>query len=186
MRIWLRKFTPDHTAVHTSRWFAPFRTTLLHPRLWHLNRRSAAGGVAVGLFCGLLPPPFQMLSAAACAVVFRINLPLAIVTTLYTNPLTFIPLYVFAYWLGSLIVGADGRFVPPPEFDMTHLGVWLQASIDWLGQLGLPLVVGVLLLASLFAALGYLGMRVTWRLYLLKKLSQRKAIHHRSRDIPQP
>ena len=93
MRKHLRKFLPDHEAIRANRWLAPFENTLLHPRLWHLNRHSAAGGVAVGLFCGLIPGPFQMLGAAIGAVAFRVNLPLALLTTLYTNPLTIVPLY---------------------------------------------------------------------------------------------
>ncbi|TXG86944.1 MAG: DUF2062 domain-containing protein, partial [Rhodocyclaceae bacterium] len=52
MRKQLRRFLPDHQAVHGNRWLAPFANTLLHPRLWHLNRHSAAGAVATGLFCG--------------------------------------------------------------------------------------------------------------------------------------
>lgn len=174
MRNWLRKFTPDHAAVHDNRWLYPFRNTLLHPRLWHLNRHSAAGAVAAGLFCGLIPGPFQMLGAAICAVVFRINLPLAIFTTLYTNPLTFVPLYVLAYWLGRLVVGGDAVFVPPPEFDLSALGAWLAASVAWLGHLGLPLVVGVLLLASLFAVAGYVGVRVAWRIWLVRSWHRRR------------
>jgi len=114
MRNWLKKYMPDHSTVSDNRWLAPFRNTLLHPRLWHINRRSTAGGVAAGLFCGLLPAPFQMVSAAACAVVFRINLPLAILTTLYTNPFTIVPLYMIAYGLGSLMIGSDDPFIAPP------------------------------------------------------------------------
>ena len=47
MRKHLRKFLPDHEAIRANRWLAPFENTLLHPRLWHLNRHSAAGGAAV-------------------------------------------------------------------------------------------------------------------------------------------
>lgn len=159
---------PDHAAVHGNRWLAPFRNTLLHPRLWHLNRRSAAGGVAVGLFCGLIPGPFQMLGAALCAIVFRINLPLALVTTLYTNPLTIVPLYFVAYGLGRSLLGGDAPFVPPPAFDPSSL-------LAWLGQLGLPLVLGLLLLAALLAAAGYGCIRLAWRIHLARKLMQRKA-----------
>lgn len=169
---------PDHAAVKENRWLYPFRNTLLHPRLWHVNRHSAAGGVAAGLFCGLFPAPFQMLGAAICAIVFRINLPIAILTTLYTNPVTFVPLYIFAYWLGSLIVGGNNAFMPPPEFDFSAIGAWLAASIAWLGHLGLPLVIGVTLLATLFALLGYFGVRVAWRIWLVRawhrRLSRRK------------
>ncbi|GAB1392807.1 DUF2062 domain-containing protein [Rhodocyclaceae bacterium] len=173
MRHWLRKYLPDHTAIHENRWLSPFRNSLLHPRLWHLNRRSAAGAVAVGLFTGLFPPPFQMVSAALCAVIFRINLPLAIFTTLYTNPLTFIPLYVFAFWLGSLILGGENAFIAPPEFSAAHLGDSLRALAGWLSQLGWPLAVGVLLLATVFAVLGYIAVRVGWRYWLVRTWQRR-------------
>ena len=53
----LKKYLPNHDAVHGNRWLRPFRNSLLHPRLWHLNRHSAAGAVAAGLFCGLIPGP---------------------------------------------------------------------------------------------------------------------------------
>lgn len=174
MRRWLRKFTPDHAAIRENRWLYPFRNTLLHPRLWHMNRRSVAGGVAAGLFFGLMPAPFQMLGAALCALVFRVNLPIAIITTLYTNPLTFVPLYLLAYWVGQRLIGRGDGFVPPPAFDLAAIDVWLDASIAWLGQLGVTLAVGVLLLAALFALTGYFGMRLAWRIYLLKKLTRRR------------
>jgi len=167
---------PDHAAVKDNRWLYPFRNTLLHPRLWHVNRRSAAGGFAAGLFCGLFPAPFQMLGAAICAILFRINLPIAILTTLYTNPVTFVPLYIFAFWIGNRLVGDGSTFVPPPEFDFGAIGAWLTASIAWLGHLGLPLVVGVALLATVFAATGYLAVRIAWRIWLVRawRLRQRR------------
>jgi uncharacterized protein (DUF2062 family) len=168
MRHWLRKHMPDHAAVSENRWLAPFRNTLLHPRLWHLNRRSAAGAVAAGLFCGLIPGPFQMLGAAICAVVFRINLPVALLTTLYTNPFTIIPLYLVAFALGKQVVGGETPFVTPTDFSVSGLS-------HWLGQLGLPLFVGLLLLALILAAAGYLFVRLAWRFYLVKKLMRRKS-----------
>jgi hypothetical protein len=182
MRNWLRKFTPDPAVVSKNRWLAPFRNSLLHPRLWHLNRHSAAGGVATGLFCGLIPGPFQMLGAAICAVVFRVNLPLALVTTLYTNPFTIAPLYLVAYALGRLFIGTDNPFIPPPEY-ADSLWEWLQQLVAWLIQLGLPLAVGLFLLASGLAVAGYLGMHLAWRLHLLHKLTQRKARKNSRSDI---
>ena len=46
MRRHLRKYLPDHEAIRANRWLRPFENTLLHPRLWDLNRHSAAGAVA--------------------------------------------------------------------------------------------------------------------------------------------
>ena len=68
MRRLLKKYLPDHETIRRNRWLRPFENSLLHPRLWHLNRRSAAGAVAAGMFCGLIPGPLQMLGAAFCAI----------------------------------------------------------------------------------------------------------------------
>lgn len=167
MRKHLRKYLPDHGAVRRNRWLAPFSGTLLHPRLWHLNRHSAAGAVAIGLFCGLIPTPFQMLAAIVCCVIFRVNLPLALLTTLYTNPLTIVPLYVVAYGLGRLVLGGGAEFVAPPEWGAEGLIAWAGALMDWMAGLGKPLAVGLVLLASLLAAAGYLAVRLAWRYYLV-------------------
>lgn len=173
MRKHLRQYLPDHSAVHGNKWLAPFADTLLHPRLWHLNRHSAAGAVAAGLFCGLIPGPFQMLGAAICAVVFRVNLPLALFTTLYTNPLTIVPLYVVAFELGKLFVGGRGKFIVPPEYGDAGLWSWMQSLIEWMAQLGRPLIAGLLLLATLLAILGYTAMRLAYRYYLVRAWQQR-------------
>jgi uncharacterized protein (DUF2062 family) len=168
MRKHIRKYLPDHGAVHDNKWLAPFAATLLHPRLWHLNRHSVAGAVAAGLFCGLIPGPFQMLGAAICALVFRVNLPLALFTTLYTNPLTIVPLYVVAFGLGKLALGGGGEFVVPPEYGDAGLLAWMQSLVEWMMHLGKPLIAGLLLLATLLALLGYLAMRLAYRLYLVR------------------
>jgi uncharacterized protein len=173
MRSRLRRYLPDHGAVHGNRWLAPFRNTLLHPRLWHLNRHSVARGVAAGLFCGLIPGPFQMLGAALCAVVFRINLPIALLTTLYTNPLTIVPLYVIAYGLGRLFIGGNVPFTAPPDYGDAGLLVWIEQLITWLFHLGLPLALGLVLLACGLAVAGYFGTRLAWRLWLLRQWRQR-------------
>jgi uncharacterized protein (DUF2062 family) len=167
MRKHLRKYLPDHEAISANRWLAPFGNTLLHPRLWHLNRHSAAGGVAAGMFCGLIPGPFQMLGAAICAVIFRVNLPLALFTTLYTNPFTIVPLYFIAYGLGRLVLGGGGEFVAPPDWGPDGLWVWVVALGEWMAHLGKPLALGLVLLASALAAIGYFAVRIAWRYYLV-------------------
>ena len=174
MRRQIRKFLPDHEAIRTNRWLAPFENTLLHPRLWHLNRHSAAGAVAAGMFCGLIPGPLQMLGAAICAVIFRVNLPLAMFTTLYTNPFTIIPLYIVAFALGQwALPGEDRRFVAPPELGAAGLVAWIHALIDWMIGLGAPLAVGLVLLASGLSVAGYFGVRLAWRIYLVRAWHRR-------------
>ena len=175
MRKHLKKYLPDHEAVTGNRWLRPFRNSLLHPRLWHLNRHSAAGAVAAGLFCGLIPGPLQMIGAALCALVFRVNLPLALLTTLYTNPFTIVPLYVVAYQIGRLAIGDGTGFVEPPAFDMTRFVQWTQAMQDWMIGVGKPLGIGLVLLASLLAAAGYALTQAAWRLWLIRAWRRRRA-----------
>lgn len=168
MRKTLRRFLPDHEAIHTHRWLRPFANTLLHPRLWHLNRHSAAGAIATGLFCGLIPGPFQILSAAVCCVVFRVNLPLALLTTLYTNPLTIVPLYLAAYAMGALLTGEDmSGFVHPPDMAELNFVEWAYALLPWALDLGKPLAVGLALLAGTLAVVGYFSVRAIWRIWLI-------------------
>ena len=90
LRKFFRKYLPSREAIRNNRYIARFGALLLHPNLWHVNRRSVAGGVAAGLFAGLVPGsnPVQFAFAALLAVAFRVNLPVVLATTLYTNPLT--------------------------------------------------------------------------------------------------
>lgn len=179
MRHWLHKKLPDHQVIVANRWLKPFARSLLHPRLWHLNRRSAAGAVAAGLFCGLIPGPFQIPGAALCALIFRINLPLAIATTLYTNPLTIVPLYMVAYRIGSFITGENSQFILPPACEWRHAVQCCLELGDWLLLLGKPLGIGLITLAVLLAFSGYCLTKACWRIYLVhtwRKRQQRRSI----------
>lgn len=175
MRKRLRSYLPDAEKIRGNRWLAFFGDALTHPRLWHLNRHSAAGGVAVGLFCGLIPGPLQMLGATLACVLWRVNLPLALVSTLYTNPLTIVPIYLVAFGLGNLVLGGNGgEFVAPPEWGEKALGAWAGELIDWMVGLGKPLFVGIVLLASLLSVSGYFVVRGLWRWYLVRAWHKRK------------
>lgn len=170
----LQAWLPDHQSIRGNRWLRPFAGSLLHPRLWHLNRHSAAGAVAVGLFCGLIPGPLQMLGAAIACTVLRVNLPLALLTTLYTNPFTIVPLYLLAYALGAFAVGGSvDAFTHPPEMAGLGLGAWIGALADWVVGLGRPLAVGLLLLAGGLSLGGYLAVKGLWRLWLIRAWRRR-------------
>lgn len=174
MRKHLRRILPDHQAIHDNRWLAPFANSLLHPRLWHLNRHSVAGAVAAGLFCGLIPGPLQMLGAALACIVFRVNLPLALLTTLYTNPLTIVPLYVLAFAIGRLALGGSGDFIPPPACSFKAPMECLSAMSVWAQGLGAPLALGLALLAGGLAITGYFAVRAVWRWHLIRSWRRRK------------
>jgi uncharacterized protein (DUF2062 family) len=162
-RKFFRKYLPSHESIRQNRYIALFGTLLHHPNLWHLNRHSVAGGLAVGLFSGLIPGPLQMLTAALLAVPLRVNLPVALATTLYTNPLTIGPLYMIAYGIGTLFIPGDGALTHPPEFEWAHLGASLRAFLEWTLSLGKPLALGLVVLAVGLAIAGYVIAQLAWR-----------------------
>ena len=168
-RKYFRKYLPDAATVREHPWIGKFGGLLRHPNLWHLNRGSVAGGVAIGLFSGLVPGPLQMLTALLLAVPLKKNLPVALLTTLYTNPFTIVPLYVVAYAYGRLLVGGQAGGIPLAHFDMDWTD-WVgsaRALLDWMLALGKPLAVGLPALALTLTALGYFSVQIGWRAYVI-------------------
>lgn len=114
-----------------------------------------------------------MLGAALFAVIFRVNLPLAVFTTLYTNPFTIIPLYIFAFTIGQWLLGTGGQLHAPPEMEGISVSAWLQATQEWMLGLGSPLALGLVVLASGLALLGYLLAHAAWYAHLVYRLKKR-------------
>ena len=167
------RFT-GHPAVQR---FAP---ALAAPDLWHLNRRSTARAIAVGMFCGLIPGPLQMLGAAGFAILVRANFPLAVITTLYTNPFTIVPLYLLAYEIGRLFIpGAnDGaRFAPPSGGGPLE---FFSELFTWTVGMGKPLVLGLVILATTLACVGWAAVRIGWRIHVVSAWRRRQ----RARTAP--
>ena len=179
-RKFFRKFLPSHESIRNNRHVARLGPWLQHPNLWHLNRRSVAGGLAAGLFAGLIPGsnPVQFTAAALLAVAGRVNLPVAVLVTLYSNPFTIVPLYYAAFRLGQLALLQDGGGLPPLAFGLEGkgFGEWLPAALHWLAGVGKPLAVGLPLLAVLLAVVGFFAADWSWRLYV------RCAWQHRRRS----
>lgn len=163
-RKFFRRYLPQPEAVLERPWAAPFRPWLGHPSLWHLNRRSVSGAVAIGLFCGLIPGPFQMLAALLIAIPLRRNIPVALFVTLYTNPLTIVPLYLLAYGYGRLLLGNNSANAPalPYEWEWS-----VQAFLQWMASLGKPLLLGLPALALTLAVLGYFATDLVWRVHVI-------------------
>jgi uncharacterized protein len=168
-RKFFRKYLPDIDTVRSSRLVAPFGSWLQHPNLWCLNRRSVPGAVSIGLFCGLIPGPLQMLGALLLAIPLRKNIPVALLITLYTNPFTIVPLYVLAYGYGQVLLGMTQGAMPLEPFlwDWSDLGGSLREFWAWTMALGKPLAIGLLALAATLATVGYFAMELAWRAHIV-------------------
>lgn len=171
----LRKFLPDHATIRDHRHLRWAGTWLKHHNLWHLNRASVAGGVAVGMIGALVPGPIQMLSAALLAIIFRVNLPVAVATTLISNPLTWPFIIVAALAIGEFLLGPGSA--PPMDmpFDWSNWTAFLPEFWQWLRGLSEAFLLGEIILAGILATLGYTAVRIGWRLYLLAYLKRRQA-----------
>ena len=175
LQKYLRKRLPSSESIRGNRYFQRHARFLQQPNLWQLNRRSVSGGIAVGLFAGLIPGPLQMIGATLLAVPLRVNLPVALATTLYTNPVTIGPLYLLAYAYDRLLVGGNGDAAEAPAFEWTNLWTWVEAYSAWAMSLGKPLFIGLIALACTLAALGWVAVRAIWRIQVLIAWRRRAA-----------
>ncbi len=166
MRTWLRRHLPTSDQIRNHRWLGWLGPWLHHHRLWHWSRRGVALGVALGVFFGLLIPVAQIPLAAGAAVMLRANLPVAVASTLVTNPLTFPPIYFAAWRLGTWVTGEaapapsmviSGAHAAPAGAPAPSEKTFLQQ----LAALGRPLIVGLALVATVTS----LGMY--WLVYLV-------------------
>jgi uncharacterized protein (DUF2062 family) len=183
-RKYFRKFLPTHQNILDNRYIALFGSRLSHHNLWHLHRRSVAGGVAVGMSCGVIPAPFHYLCTVLCAISFRVNLPVALLTSLYRNPITVLPLYISGFYLGNLIMRSAGAapITMPPAFSLTHFVDWLGALAVWALGLGPSLVVGLVVLGAALGAAGYVCARTAWRIMVIRAWRQR-ALRNSARGL---
>ena len=177
-RKFLRRVLPSHESIRQNRHVARFGSLLHHPNLWHLNRKSVSGGVAAGLFAGLVPGsnPVQFAFAVLLAITFRVNLPVAAIVTLYTNPFTIVPLYILAYGIGSLFFSnVQAVLSYPPDSNWSQLAASIEAYFAWVLALGKPLALGLFVLAAGLAVIGYVGVQLAWRTHTILAWRRRKA-----------
>jgi uncharacterized protein (DUF2062 family) len=165
LRNKLRGWLPDPDSIRHAKWLRWCAPVLGHPRLWHLHRQSVAMGVAIGLVTGLIPGPVQMLLAALIAIPLRANIPAAIFTTFYTNPFTFVPLYLLAYNVGRLVTGESAAPAIPRDitWSWSGMGDYIPELFHWMGSLGDTLLIGLAIQVTVFAIAGYFLTLIAWR-----------------------
>jgi uncharacterized protein (DUF2062 family) len=136
LRSFFKRLLPEPHRIRDHRHLRHFGDLLHDPNIWHLNRRSAAGGIAIGLFW-------------------------------ITNPLTFAPIFYFAYQVGSWLLSKPVQNI---AFELSFH--WLQEIFVHIWQ---PLLLGCVILATLSALTGYIATSLLWRILLLRKWSDRKS-----------
>jgi uncharacterized protein (DUF2062 family) len=162
-----QQMLPHHDKVKKHQHLKIFGNLLHDGNLWHLNRHSVSGGVAVGLFMAYVPFPFQMVMAAAAAIIFRVNLPISVALVWITNPITIPPMFFFAYLVGTWVIGT------PPDAEPFQLSMeWIESG--GLNDIWLPLLVGSLICASVCALVGYTLAIWIWRWHAVERWKLRR------------
>ena len=157
----IARYFPDPDTIRNHKNLRCFGSLLVNPGLWHLNRHSVAKAFAVGVFCAFMPIPFQMLLAAAIAIMVHCNIPISVALVWLTNPITMPPVFYFCYRLGAWILG-----VPAQQFDF-------EANLDWVLNSMLhiwqPFLLGCLVSGLVFAMLSWCVIHVAWRVMVTRR-----------------
>ena len=116
---------------------------------------SIAMGMAIGLFWGIGPTfGFQLIPALLISLKFRYNKLMTILGVFASNPLTILPIYLFNFWIGSIILNHWGSTeVSEFKFFLEHLS-W--DAIMKLGKYNLiTFFVGSYVVATVIAIIAY-------------------------------
>ena len=174
----VRKFLPHPDVIIKNRWIKLLGPRLQDPSLWHLNRRSFAGAMALGMFCAFIPVPFQMLIAATCAVLIRVNILIAVPVVWISNPLTIPPMFYFCYLVGVAMLGVEYE---PFDFELSF--EWL---LDGLVAVWQPFLLGCFTVGIVAATASFLLVRILWHLHILNHIKVRaRRMHNRKRRAQQ-
>ena len=162
----IQRYMPDHATIKRQKCLNCLGSWLHNPALWHLNRHSVAGAFFVGLSMAFVPVPFQMLLAATLAIIVHVNIPISVALVWLTNPLTMPPMFYFAYKVGQWLMGLPDHPMPFDGFSWS----WLMHAFSYIWQ---PFLLGCAVVGLAAGVLGYLTVRIGWRLAVVYKWRRR-------------
>lgn len=162
----IKKIMPDMKHIRDHKHLKVFGKFIHDPNLWHLNRYSVSTAFSVGLFAAFVPMPFQMVLAAALAIIFRANLPISVALVWLTNPFTMPPLFYLAYKIGAYVL-------QQPIQSHIHYELSLEWVIEKFGSIGAPLLLGSLILGLGLGTLCNIAIRLYWRFAIAKEWRNR-------------
>ncbi len=162
----IKKFLPKREDIKNQKILTVFGNLLNEPNLWCLNRRSAAGAFAIGLFMAFIPLPSQMIMAAGMAILLKVNLPISVALVWVTNPVTMPVIFYGAYKVGTFLLNT-------PEYEF-HFQLTWDFLLNQMHQIGPPFLLGSLVCGIFFGAVGYFGINALWRLSVVRNWNKRK------------
>ena len=166
-KFFRRLSAPYRGNQRNAAWYLrPFRALLAHPVYFSINRRSVTGGLVLGLFIGVLPFLGHTPVVVMAALLLRVNLPVAVLSTWIANPLTYGPIFYGEYVLGSFLMK-----LPPTALTMDL--PW-RDLIAALARTWRPLWLGAVVAGLLLAGTAYLLSNAAWRFMTRRRLKRRE------------
>lgn len=147
-------------------WLAPFGDLLHDPNLWVIRRRNVVPAFALGLFVAYLPFPGHMLAAALLALALRVNIPVAALSTLISNPFTIGPMFYLAFSVGQYLLRQS-----PLAFEFEMSFEWL---FDRFLDIWQPLILGSVILGAILSLIGFIALDLLWRASISDYLTRRR------------
>src|SRR5215510_3493496 len=100
-----------------------------------------------------------MVLVALLAVLLRVNIPIAFATIWISNPMTWVPQYVFAHWVGTKLLRAPEQTL---AFEMSWK--WIEHGLLPVWK---PLFLGCFVVGTCVAVVGYVGLSLMWHFTLV-------------------
>ncbi len=165
-RRFIKRLSRQRHRVKAHWTMRPFRDFLENPAYWSLHRSNVTRAFALGLFIAFIPLPLHMILIAVLAIALRVNIPIAFATIWVSNPMTWVPQYVFAHWVGTKLLGAREQTL---TFEMSWQ--WIEHGLLPVWK---PLFLGCFVVGSAVSAIGYFGLGLIWHMTLVMKYHERK------------
>ena len=181
LSAWLARSIPTRESLERNRFLKPFAHRLLRSDLWRFTRRSVPRGVALGLFVGVMIPLAHFVVAAFLAVFIRANIPAALAATFIGFPVIYVALVALAYKIGEFLLHIDAMTGIQP------LGETMQSSqtgnlLQRITGAGMDTALGLLVIASVLASLGYILSGIFWRWWVARRRRMRLAARRVARE----
>lgn len=164
MKYFFKRILPNAEKIGKMKVLRPLLKYIGRAQIWQVNRATIAGGVACGLFFGSLPIPGQVPCACVAAIIGRVNLPIAAIITFFSNPFTYAPIFYFNYCIGVWLFG--GGVHEGVHFNVAHL-----TRLG--GEILMPLFSGSIVVGLVLACLGYMVVKLSWRVSIMRSKQQR-------------
>ena len=160
------KHNPKQQRQRSQSWLVRrFRLTYLRLIRLRGKPKAIATGLAMGVFAGFFPfLGLQTLIGVFLAALFKGSKVAAAAATWVSNPLTYVPIFVFNYKIGKLLLGTEEtRVIVPLDFN----------SLESFRELGLSFVItlltGCIVVGAIAAGLTYI-----YSLSLIERLRHRR------------